>query len=53
VKPPIFVQTIFGILGGIGPHPEDLMHMKRLPTGSLGTIMFGPCSARDGTSTTW
>ena len=24
VKPPIFVQTIFGILGGIGPHPEDL-----------------------------
>ncbi len=29
VKPPIFVQTIFGILGGIGPHPEDLLHMKR------------------------
>jgi len=29
VKPPIFVQTIFGILGGIGPHPEDLAHMKR------------------------
>jgi uncharacterized protein (DUF849 family) len=20
---------VFGILGGIGPHPEDLMHMKR------------------------
>jgi uncharacterized protein (DUF849 family) len=29
VKPPIFVQTIFGILGGIGPNPEDLLHMKR------------------------
>ncbi|MCC6704922.1 MAG: 3-keto-5-aminohexanoate cleavage protein [Thermomicrobiales bacterium] len=29
VKPPFFVQTIFGILGGIGPHPEDLLHMKR------------------------
>ena len=29
VKPPLFVQTIFGILGGIGTHPEDLMHMKR------------------------
>ena len=29
VKPPVFVQTIFGILGGIGPHPEDLAHMKR------------------------
>jgi len=23
------VQTIFGILGGIGSHPEDLQHMKR------------------------
>jgi uncharacterized protein (DUF849 family) len=29
VKPPLFVQTIFGILGGIGPHPEDVVHMKR------------------------
>ncbi len=29
VKPPLFVQSVFGILGGIGPHPEDLMHMKR------------------------
>jgi uncharacterized protein (DUF849 family) len=29
VRPPLFVQTIFGILGGIGPHPEDVMHMKR------------------------
>jgi uncharacterized protein (DUF849 family) len=29
VKPPFFVQTVFGILGGIGPHPEDVMHMKR------------------------
>lgn len=29
VKPPLFVQTVFGILGGIGPHPEDVLHMKR------------------------
>jgi uncharacterized protein (DUF849 family) len=29
LEPPLFVQTIFGILGGIGPHPEDLMHMRR------------------------
>jgi uncharacterized protein (DUF849 family) len=29
VKPPLFVQTIFGILGGIGPEPENLLHMKR------------------------
>lgn len=29
VGPPLFVQTVFGILGGIGPHPEDVLHMKR------------------------
>jgi uncharacterized protein (DUF849 family) len=29
VQPPFFVQTIFGILGGIGPTTEDLLHMKR------------------------
>jgi uncharacterized protein (DUF849 family) len=29
VKPPFFVQSVFGILGGIGPHPEDIAHMKR------------------------
>jgi uncharacterized protein (DUF849 family) len=29
VKPPLFVQSVFGLLGGIGTHPEDLMHMRR------------------------
>ena len=29
VKPPFFVQSVFGILGGIGTHPEDVSHMKR------------------------
>ena len=29
VKPPFFVQSVFGILGGIGTHPEDVAHMKR------------------------
>jgi uncharacterized protein (DUF849 family) len=29
VKPPFFVQSVFGILGGIGPHPEDVVHMRR------------------------
>jgi uncharacterized protein (DUF849 family) len=29
VKPPLFVQSVFGILGGIGTHPEDVIHMKR------------------------
>ena len=30
VKPPLFVQTIFGILGGIGADIENLAHMKRI-----------------------
>jgi len=29
VKPPFFVQSVFGLLGGIGAHPEDVMHMRR------------------------
>ena len=29
VKTPLFVQTVFGLLGGIGAHPDDVMHMKR------------------------
>jgi uncharacterized protein (DUF849 family) len=29
VEPPFFVQSVFGLLGGIGTHPEDVAHMKR------------------------
>ena len=29
MQPPLFVQSVFGILGGIGTHPEDVMMMKR------------------------
>jgi uncharacterized protein (DUF849 family) len=29
LTPPLFVQTIFGLLGGIGAEPEDLLHMRR------------------------
>src|ERR1700755_3582735 len=29
VKPPLFVQTVFGLQGGTGAHPEDVLHMKR------------------------
>ena len=29
VRPPFFIQTVFGIMGGIGTHPEDVQHMKR------------------------
>ena len=36
VKPPLFVQTIFGILGGIGADPENLTHMR-----SIANKLFG------------
>ena len=29
ISPPFFIQSVFGLLGEIGAHPEDLMHMKR------------------------
>ena len=30
VRPPLFVQSIFGILGGIGADIENLAHMRRI-----------------------
>ncbi len=30
IEPPFFIQTIFGILGGIGADEENLMHMRRM-----------------------
>src|ERR1700733_6819259 len=29
IQPPLFIQSVFGIRGGIGAHPEDVMHMRR------------------------
>jgi uncharacterized protein (DUF849 family) len=29
IKPPMLIQSVFGIRGGIGAHPEDVVHMKR------------------------
>jgi uncharacterized protein (DUF849 family) len=29
IQPPFFIQSVFGILGGIGSHSEDVSHMKR------------------------
>lgn len=29
IKPPFLIQSVFGLLGGIGSHPEDVAHMKR------------------------
>jgi uncharacterized protein (DUF849 family) len=30
VKPPLLVQSVFGILGGIGADPENLTHVKHI-----------------------
>ena len=29
LKAPFFIQSVFGLLGGIGTHPEDVLHMRR------------------------
>jgi len=36
VKPPFFVQTIFGILGGVGADIENLMHMRKIANKLFG-----------------
>jgi uncharacterized protein (DUF849 family) len=36
IKSPLFVQSVFGILGGIGAHPEDVIMMKRTADRLLG-----------------
>ena len=36
VKPPFFVQTIFGILGGIGAEHKNLLHMREIAIGLFG-----------------
>jgi uncharacterized protein (DUF849 family) len=36
VQPPIFVQTIFGTMGGIGPDVDHIVHMKRTADRLLG-----------------
>jgi len=36
IKPPMLVQSVFGILGGIGGHPEDVMQMRRTADRLLG-----------------
>jgi len=40
VQPPLFVQTIFGILGGIGADGENLAHMKRIADKLFGDQFY-------------
>jgi 3,5-dioxohexanoate:acetyl-CoA acetone transferase len=40
LKPPLLIQSVFGIRGGIGPHPEDVLHMKRTADRLFGDQYF-------------
>jgi uncharacterized protein (DUF849 family) len=40
VKPPFFVQMVFGIMGGIGPDLDNLVFMKRTADRLFGTANF-------------
>jgi len=40
VEPPLFVQTIFGILGGIGADAENVTHMKRIADKLFGDAYY-------------
>ena len=48
-KPPLFVQTIFGILGGIGAEMDNLLFMRAPRTGCSGTNTNGRCWPPAGT----
>jgi uncharacterized protein (DUF849 family) len=36
VRPPVFVQFVFGVLGGMDAHPDNLLHMVRTADRLLG-----------------
>jgi len=40
LKPPLFIQSVFGIRGGIGNHPEDVIHMKRTADRLFGDAYY-------------
>lgn len=46
VKPPFFIQGVFGILGGIGADPENIMHMRTMAIKLFGQdCMFSALGA--------
>jgi len=40
IKPPMLIQSVFGIRGGIGAHPEDVIHMKRTADRLFGDVYY-------------
>ena len=40
IKPPFLIQSVFGIRGGLGNHPEDVIHMKRTADRLFGDAYY-------------
>jgi uncharacterized protein (DUF849 family) len=40
VKPPFFIQTVFGFLGGLGADPMHLLHMKQTADSLFGNDYY-------------
>jgi uncharacterized protein (DUF849 family) len=40
IKGPLLIQSVFGLRGGIGPHPEDVLHMKRTADRLFGSELI-------------
>ena len=49
VEPPLFVQNIFGILGGMGTEIRNLHVAREPPTACSATRTCGRCSRPDAT----
>ena len=47
VKAPLFIQTVFGLQGGIGNHPDDVCTSNERPIGYSAIHIVGRCSELD------
>ena len=45
VKPPLFIQCILGVMGGIGADVDNLLHMKKIADGLFGDDYYLSCIA--------
>jgi uncharacterized protein (DUF849 family) len=36
----LFIQTVFGLMGGIGSHPEEVLDMKRTADRLFGEAYY-------------
>jgi len=53
LEPPFLIQSVFGIRGGIGTHPEDVMAMKRTADRLFGDAYVCRCWRPDASRRRW